>query len=271
LNPSTLIGIVVSTAFLAVVLLFAVDDPMLFVDVPGLAIVLGGTLAATFLSYPLREVLRIVHLVGTVFRHDRLNTSKDIDELVRISRLWIQGDLRAVEQALAQVTNPFLRTGVQLIIDRTPEADILDLLQWRITRMRAKETAEAQLFRVMANYAPAFGMLGTLLGLINLMDLLGAGDMNAIGKQLGIALMTTFYGVLLANLVFKPVAVKLERRTEQRLILMNMVMEGISMMCNRRSPAVMRETLKTFAARYDDEIYDGQRNAAGYGAGQRPT
>ena len=104
MNPSTLIGILVSTAFLAVVLLFAVDDPMLFVDVPGLAIVLGGTLAATFLSYPLREVLRIFHLVGTVFRHDRLNTSKDIDELVRMSRLWIQGDLRAVEQALAQVT-----------------------------------------------------------------------------------------------------------------------------------------------------------------------
>ena len=139
MNPSTLIGILVSTAFLAVVLLFAVDDPMLFVDVPGLAIVLGGTLAATFLSYPLREVLRIVHLVGTVFRHDRLNTSKDIDELVRMSRLWIQGDLRAVEQALAQVTNPFLRTGVQLIIDRTPEADILDLLQWRIPRLQVKK------------------------------------------------------------------------------------------------------------------------------------
>ena len=86
----------------------------------------------------------------------------------------------------------------------------------------------------------------------------GDGDMGAIGSQLAIALVTTFYGVLLANLVFKPIAVKLERRTEQRLILMNMVLEGISMMCVGRSPALMRETLKAFVAQFDDEIYDGK-------------
>ena len=80
---------------------------------------------------------------------------------------------------------------------------------------------------------------------------------NAIGSQLAIALITTFYGVLLANLLFKPIAVKLERRTEQRLVLMNMVLEGISMMCAGRSPSMMRETLKAFVAQYDDEIYDG--------------
>lgn len=256
MNPSTLIGMLASTVFLTVVLLFSVDNPLLFINLPGLAIVLGGTLAATFLSYPLREVLRIVHLVSTVMRHDRLSTQQAIEELVGISRLWARGDLRAVEQALVQVRNPFLRTGVQMVIDHTPQNDILDLLQWRIARMRATEAAEAQLFRVMAHYAPAFGMLGTLLGLINLMDQLGGGDMRAIGEQLGIALMTTFYGILLANLLFKPVAVKLERRTEQRLVLMNMVLEGISMMCAQRSPALMRETLKAFVARHHDELSD---------------
>ena len=224
---------------------------------PGLAIVLGGTLAATFLSYPLREVLRVFHLVGQVMRQERLDTRGDIEELVAISRLWIQGDLAAVERALLKVNNPFLRTGVQLIIDRTPEDEIVDMLQWRIARLRSRETAEAQLFRVMAGYAPAFGMVGTLLGLVNLMDLLGDGNMGVIGSQLAIALITTFYGVLLANLLFKPIAVKLERRTEQRLVLMNMVLEGISMMCAGRSPSMMRETLKAFVAQYDDEIYDG--------------
>jgi len=159
------------------------------------------------------------------------------------------------------VQNPFLRTGVQLVIDRTPEDEIVDLLQWRIAHLRSREAAEAQIFRLMASYAPAFGMLGTLLGLINLMDLVGAGDMKAIGQQLAIALVTTFYGVLLANLVFKPIAVKLERRTEQRLVLMNMVLEGISLMCAGRSPALMRETLKAFVAQYDDEIFDGAATA----------
>ncbi len=241
MNPSTLIGIVASIGLLAVVMLFAAKEPALFIDLPSLGIVLVGTLAATFISYPLREVTRVFGLIWTVMRNERLYTRQDLDELVQISRLWISGDLPAVEKAVEQVSNPFLRTGVQLVIDNTPEEDILELLQWRIARLRARENAEAQLFRAMSNYAPAFGMIGTLVGLINLMFMLGSGNMDLIGRSLAVALMTTFYGVLLANLILKPVAVKLERRTEQRVALMNLVTQGISMMCNRRSPAYMRE------------------------------
>lgn len=262
MNPSTLIGMVASVLLLVVVMIFAAEDPLLFIDLPGLGIVLFGTLAATFMSYPLREVLRVFKLFGTVIRNERLYTQSAIDELVDVSRLWIRDDLAAVERALKNVNNPFLRTGVQLVIERTPEADILDLMQWRISRLRAKEAAEAQLFRVMASYAPAFGMIGTLVGLVNMMDILGTGDMLVIGGHLAVALMTTFYGILLANLVFKPVAVKLERRTEQRVILMNMVMQGIAMMTARRSPSLMRETLKSFVAHHEDEIFDGPQPAA---------
>jgi len=128
--------------------------------------------------------------------------------------------------------------------------------------LRAKEHAEAQLFRTMAGYAPAFGMIGTLIGLVNLMFMLGDGDMTAIGQQMSLALMTTFYGILLANLVFKPIAVKLERRTEERVALMNMVMQGLSMMSQKRRPAFMRETLKTFMADYEDELNDSNNGEA---------
>jgi chemotaxis protein MotA len=257
MNPSTLIGMVASVVLLVVVMIFAAEDPLLFIDLPGLGIVLVGTMAATFMSYPLKEVLRVFKLIQTVIRNEQLYTQKDIEELVDVSRLWIRDDPVAVEKALERVTNPFLRTGVQLVIERTPEEDILDLLQWRISRLRAKEAAEAQLFRVMASYAPAFGMIGTLVGLVNMMDILGTGDMVVIGGHLAVALMTTFYGILLANLVFKPVAVKLERRTEQRVVLMNMVMQGIAMMTAKRSPSLMRETLKSFVAHHEDEIFDG--------------
>ena len=277
MNPSTLIGMAAGIAMLAIVLVFAAEEPSAFVNLPGLAIVLGGTFAATFISYPLREVLRMFGLIKTVLRNERLYTQRDMEELIQISRLWMQGDVRAVEQALKRVTNPFLRTGVQLVIDLTPEEDILDLLQWRISRLRAREHAEAQLFRVMASFAPAFGMIGTLVGLINLMYILEGGDLEVIGRHMAVALMTTFYGILLANLVFKPVAVKLERRTEQRIVLMNMVLQGISMMCEKRSPALMRETLKSFMAHYEDEIDDtgattkkqGRRGAGAPGAAGR--
>lgn len=262
MNPSTLIGIISSMALLAVLLFFAAEDPRLFLDLPSLGIVLIGTLAATFISYPLSEVMRIFGLFKTVMRNEKMYAENDIEELVNISRLWMSGSIRQVETALEKVRNPFLKTGVQLIVDNTPEEDILELLQWRIARLRAREHAEAQLFRVMASFAPAFGMVGTLVGLVNLMFLLGDGDMVAVGRQLAIALMTTFYGVLFANLIFKPVAVKLERRTEQRVVLMNMVMQGISMMSNKRSPTLMREILKTFMAQYQDEINDSRSRSS---------
>lgn len=256
LNPSTIIGIVASLALLAAILAFAANDPSLYLNYPGLAIVVGGTLAATFISYPLREVLRIFALVKTVFRHDRDSSARDIDDLVHIAQLWSRHDVRKVEQALAEVRNPFLRTGVQLVIDNTPEHEIAELLQWRIARLRTREQAEAELFRVMAGFAPAFGMLGTLVGLINLLYVLGDGDIVVIGQQMAIALMTTFYGILLANLVCKPIAVKLERRTEQRVHLMDMLLQGVGMMAEKRSPAFIREALHAFATHVDDEMAD---------------
>ncbi|RII83785.1 motility protein A [Neopusillimonas maritima] len=262
MNPSTLIGILASVVLLGVVLFFSAENPSQFIDLPGLGIVLIGTLAATFISYPLKEVMRIFGLIGTVMRNERMYAQKDIEELVSISKIWMSGDIQKVEKALEKVSNPFLKTGVQLIIDMTPEQDIIDLLQWRISKLRAKEHAEAQLFRTMAGYAPAFGMIGTLIGLVNLMFMLGDGDMTAIGQQMSLALMTTFYGILLANLVFKPIAVKLERRTEERVALMNMVMQGLSMMSQKRRPAFMRETLKTFMADYEDELNDGNNGEA---------
>lgn len=271
MNPSTLIGIVASIVLLAIVLFFSAEDPFLFIDLPGLGIVLVGTAAATFIAYPLPEVVRIFGLLRRVVRNEKLYIDKDLEDLVEISRVWLQGDIRAVEEALEQVSNPFLRNGVQLVIDNVPEQDILDLLQWRIARMKAKEHAEAQLFRVMAGFAPAFGMLGTLVGLVNLLFLLGDGDMTAIGRQMALALMTTFYGVLLANLVFKPVAVKLERRTEQRLVLLNTILQGISMMSQKRSPSMLRETLNSFVAEVQDEIIDHSAAAARKDAGSAPA
>ena len=259
MNPSTLIGMIAGVLLLATVLAFSTEAPWLFLNLPGLGIVLFGTLAATFISYPMREVLRIFGLLATVMRNERLYARQDIEELIRIYRIWMSGDLKAVERALEQVANPFLKTGVQLVVDMTPEEDVMDLLQWRIARLRAREHAEAQLFRVMASYAPAFGMVGTLVGLVNLMFLLGDGDVTSIGQQMAVALITTFYGVLLANLLFKPVAVKLERRTEDRVALMNTIMQGISMMNRKCSPAVMREMLKSFMAHYRDEINDGSK------------
>lgn len=257
MNLSTLIGFVLGLITVILVLAFSAINSWAYLNLPGLIIVIGGTLAALFISYPMREVLRIPHLLGAIFRSDKLDIQRDIDELSSLAQLWMNEDVHKAEEALKKVTNPFLRTGVQLILNHTPEDQIIELLQWRIARLRAREHAESQMFRTVSSFAPAFGMLGTLIGLVSLMTVLGTGGMDLIGHHLSIALMATFYGLLLSNLICKPIAVKLERRTEQRVVLMNMIMQGVSMMCERRGPALVRETLNSFMLHVDDEINDG--------------
>ena len=124
-----------------------------FINLPGLAIVVTGTLAATFISYPLKEVLRVVRLVGLVFRRENTYVRDDINELVSMSRLWLRGMLERLRE-LEHTRNPFLRTGIQLVIANTKEDEIFDMLRWRIARLKAREHAEAQIFRTMATYAP---------------------------------------------------------------------------------------------------------------------
>lgn len=256
MNPSTLIGIAASLLMLSSVLLLSADAASDFLNVPGLAIVLFGTLAATFISYPLKEVLRVARLVILVFQREDRRVEEDIQSLVHLSRLWFSGNVRRVEETLNETRNPFLRTGVQLVIDNTPEQEVLDLLRWRIARMKARERAEAQMFRAMALYAPAFGMIGTLVGLVNMLSVMDAGSLAIIGGRMAVALLSTFYGIVLANLVFKPVAVKLERRTEERLITMNMVLEGVSLMSRRRLPSFIEATLNSFVVQHHDDIRD---------------
>jgi chemotaxis protein MotA len=256
MNPSTLIGIAASLMMLASVLLLSAQAPASFINLPGLAIVLTGTLAATFISYPLREVVRVVRLVGLVFRRENSRVEEDLQELVGLAKLWFSGDVRGVEKRLDSLRNPFMRTGIQLVIDNTREEEIIDLLSWRIARLKARERAEAQIFRTMALYAPAFGMIGTLVGLVNMLEGMDAAQIGVIGERMAVALLTTFYGIVLANLIFKPIAVKLERRTEERLIAMNMILEGVSLMSRRRLPSFIEETLKSLMANHHDELRD---------------
>ena len=254
MNPSTVIGMLGGIALLVVSVIATAKDASVFINLPGLLIVLGGTLAATLMSFPLKEVLRVFKVFVIVLRNERLYEKGDIDEIVGIAQLLYQNKVLQAEDVIVNLRNPFLRTGLQLVVDGVPVEDILNLLQWRITRLKAREHAEAQVYRVMGGYAPAFGMVGTLLGLVNMLYDMGGDNFDNIGVNMAVALITTFYGIVLANLIFKPIAVKLERRTEQRVALLSMVMEGVVLISEKRTPSFIRETLLSFIAQYKDEV-----------------
>ncbi|MGM0593754.1 MAG: motility protein A [Pseudomonadota bacterium] len=255
MNPSTLLGMLGGITLVVVAVILTAQDSAAFLNLPGLAVVLGGTLAATLLAYPLKEVLRVFRTFAVVLRNEKLYADQDMKELVSVARFWFKGDLASIENQLAKLHNPFLKTGVQMIIDETPADEIAELMQWRIARLKAAEAAEAHVYRTMAMFAPAFGMLGTLIGLINMLHGMEGSDFERIGVNMGLALLTTLYGVALANLLFKPIAIKFERRTEQRVVLMNVILEGVLLMARGHTPAYIREFLRTFIANYADELY----------------
>lgn len=259
MNPSTLLGMFIGLAIVVTAIGLSAEDPANFLNLPGLLLVVGGTVAATLVSYPLHELLRVFRVFGIVLKNERLYAERDVNELVEVAKLKFQGQISRADEKLNRIKNPFLRSGMQMVLDGASSEDLITLMQWRISRMRARERAEAQIFRTMATFAPAFGMLGTLLGLINMLSAMDADQFGAIGTNMALALITTLYGILLSNMFFKPIALKLERRTEQRVMLMNMMVEGVLLMQEERSPAFIRETLGSFLAQSEDELRDGDK------------
>ncbi len=230
------------------------QDPTLFFNITGLLIVVGGCGAALISSYPVKEIKSAWHVVKSL-RHDKpIDETKMVDEIVQYARLWHRNDIRGIEKRLESTNNRFLYTGIQMLIAKAPLEDVATTLAWRIKRLKIKERAESRIFHSLAAYAPAFGMLGTLIGLGNMMLVMDGVNNGSLGLNWAVALVTTFYGLLLANLVFKPLATKLERRTEKRLLLMSMMLEGINLMGMRRGPAFIKESLLAFIRQYDNEL-----------------
>lgn len=258
MNASTVIGIIASLLLVIGSIWLSTDHISVFFNLPGFFIVVTGTFAATFISYPIAELQNVRQAVATVMKKEENPVPGLVHDIVNVAKLSMQYKVSKIEDHLDTVNNPFLRTGIQLVIDGSTTEDITNLLQWRISRLQAEEQANADIFHSMSNFAPAFGMFGTLVGLVNMLFSLTDGDVSQVAYHMAMALMTTLYGIILANLLFKPIALKLERRTEKRVMLMNMALEGVLLLREQRSPGIVRQTLESFAANYDDELADNR-------------
>ena len=258
---STVIGLAAGGLIVLVMLLLAPSQVGLFLNVPGLLIVVGGTFAATLVSRPFADVVRVLRSLPDLATDEPLSVDREIDQIQRVAEYYRHGYVRAAEEELQGVGNPFLRAGMQLVIDRGPVQDLIKVLQWRIAGLRAREHADAQIIRTMATLTPAFGMVGTLFGLVHMLSGLGGSGMSEIGASMAFAMSSTLYGILLANLLFKPLAIKMERRTQQRLVLLQMLQEGILMLYEKRHPTLIREALEAYLAHQQDAALDSARPA----------
>lgn len=223
--------------------LISAAEPLKFLNLTGLIIVVGGIAAAVFASYPLKEVRKAWEQARETRQEYPNMDHKHIEQLFLFTVLLRRNNLHGAEQVMETLDQELMKTGMQGLLDREPAAEIGHLMSWRINQFRQERTTAIKIFQSMAVYAPAFGMVGTLVGLVNMMLVIEQKSFDLVSANLGIALVTTFYGLLLANLLFKPFAIKLERQMDAQLATQRLIYKGIQLIAEGKSPALLRDQL----------------------------
>jgi chemotaxis protein MotA len=215
-----------------------------FVNLPALLIVVGGTLGATLIAYPLGEVLGVGGVVMKAFFAKVQSSTAVIPQLVDFASRARRDGILALEAAIAEVDDPFLTRGIQLAVDgQEPEA-IEGILQTEIDKVRSRHKKGVDIMTTMGTFAPALGLIGTLIGLVGMLQ--NMSDPSSIGPQMAIALLTTFYGAMLANLVFNPLASKLRGRSEDEIEVKELGLQGILSIAAGDNPRVVEQRLHAF-------------------------
>ena len=209
-------------------------------------ITVGGTIGATLINFPMSKVIGVMKVVKKAFFHKESSPENTIATLVEFARVARREGVLALEERLSGTDDPFFRKGVQLAVDGTPPETIRDILTIDLDSLQERHRAGQSIFTAMGTYSPAFGMIGTLIGLIQMLRSLD--DPSKIGQGMATALITTFYGALMANLVFLPIAGKLKVRGEEEVLNKQLIMEGIIAIQSGDNPRVVEDKLKSFIA-----------------------
>lgn len=221
-----------------------------FVDYNSLAIVLGGTICAVVASYPARTLKEVGKHMKLVVMGGKYDIGGLLDTLVEMAYLARKNGLLALEEKTNELDDVFFKQGIMMIVDATEPEEVRALMENELDTMSQRHEEAFGLYEKASAYAPAFGMIGTLVGLINMLKgmSLDSGGAGNIGQDMSVALITTFYGCMLANVFFLPIAKKLRGRNEEELLYKQIVIEGILAIQSGDNPKFLKERLLTYLA-----------------------
>ncbi len=245
MDLASIIGLAAGMTIMIVSILMG-GSIFLFINIPSVLIVVGGTIASTLINYPLGDVIGVLRVVKKAFLHREENPTTVVQLLVKFAETARREGILSLEQQVAQVQDDFLRTGINLAVDGTEPEHIRDIMETEISYISERHKSGAGLFEAMAMYAPAFGMIGTLIGLVQM--LANMSDPSTIGPSMAVALITTFYGAVMANLIFLPIAGKLKQRSASEVLTKELCVEGIMSIQSGDNPRIVEDKLKAFIA-----------------------
>ena len=243
MDLATVIGLLAGMACIAVPVAFG-GDSLVFVHVPSMAIVVGGMICATLVHFSLSQVLRILSVVKKTLFYKLPGENELIQKMVNYSAINRRDGALALERQIPEAGSDFLVKGLQMVIDGQSESSIEKQLFMEIQYLQERHADGKKILEFMGSSAPAFGMIGTLIGLVQMLGKLS--DPSQIGGGMATALITTFYGAFLSNLLFLPMAGKLGIRSKKESLLREMVVEGLLGIVRGESPTGVREKMQAF-------------------------
>ena len=271
MDIATVLGIGLSMFLLVFAIVFdfanfALDffNIQYFIDFKSVLIVLGGSLGSVMTSYPLPQVVGIGKVILRVFLQSQDELIETLTLVIDVSKI-ARKNILAIEDALSSIDNTFLRNGLRLVVDRVDRELIIDILASEMRYLDIRRDDDIAIMKSFASLAPAYGMLGTLVGLVLLLQNLS--DPSTIGPNMAVALITTLYGVVIANIFFTPFANKLTAQKSSDKVLREMIRDGVLYIEKGERPDFIEQDLMNYLPAEQRAVYEEMKFEGGGGEG----
>lgn len=248
----------VSGLLILIISIMTSGDIRNFLDGASIAVTLGGSFAALVVSFPMKELLKVPKILKLLLKKGEEDRTNLIGLFADMAKKARRDGLLALEDDIADMEDDFLVSGLQMVVDGVEPDVIRDILTLRLETTERRHRMGQSIFTKWGELAPAFGMLGTLIGLVVM--LANLQDAAAIGNGMAVALITTFYGALLANLIFIPIASNLSVQTDEEMISKEMMIDGILEIQSGTNPRILEEKLTTYLSPEELKILKQSRN-----------
>ncbi len=266
MNISTIASMVLGFAVVIISIMISGKLPDFF-DLASIFCVFGGVIFATGISYSLDRIKSLFKALKVAFSKEKIDYQADIDKIVEIANIARKNGLLALEEMSDQMDEPFLKKGILLVVDGSDPDLIRSILETEISVTKSRHADNRAILDSAAAYSPAFGMIGTLIGLINMLRNLS--DMSSLGPNMSVALVTTFYGTMLANLVFNPLSKRLKAVGGAEYLRKELIIEGIMAIQNGENPRIIQEKLNAFLSNAQQQLKNQEREEGGAGKKRR--
>jgi chemotaxis protein MotA len=258
MSLATLIGFLLGLALVVGAIAISTSNYLVFLHLSGFLLVVGGTLAATFVAYEPRYVIIALRIMASIFFRHRLGRGVlqgEVGRIIRWGYMMQKNGPQALEADVKKLRNQdsFLAFGISLVIAGHQGPEVREILTNTVETTFQRNTVPADILRNMGSNAPAFGMIATLVGLVIMLDTLAA-DPSKIGAGMAVGLLGTLYGVFFARLIFLPSASKIQQREEIVRFRNHLVAEGLALLAERKSPRFIQDKMNSFldpALHYD--------------------